>query len=369
MNEKNNMYVENDVEEEDTSSIASIEKPFDPKKIDVVTKQMILEAVFRRLRANEIDLYTSFQRGMDLWDKTRQSRLIESILIRLPLPAFYFDGTNDNNWLVVDGLQRLSTFKNYIIDKSFKLQDLEYLTQFNGVAFDKLPRELQRRIEEHQITVYIINPGTPEEVKFDLFRRINTGGLILTAQEIRHAINQGFPADFIKELAESKEFKKYKINPKRMLDRDFVTRFIAFYIHKPQEYSPDLDTFLNKSTSKLNKLAKQELEQIKANFKRSLVAAGNIFGDDAFRKRYSPGDNRRPINKALFEIWTVMLSKLQDDEIKVLIAKKNFLKQEFANLLNNDKGFEKAITASTGDKRRVVKRFEVIEELINKVLK
>jgi len=98
-----------------------ITKPFDPKKIDIQTKQMILEAIFRRLRNGEIDMMTGFQRKADLWDKTKQSRLIESILIRFPLPAFYFDGTQDNHWLVVDGLQRLSTFKNYVIDKSFAI--------------------------------------------------------------------------------------------------------------------------------------------------------------------------------------------------------------------------------------------------------
>ena len=359
---------EDGVEIEDTSAV-SIDQPFDPKKIDITTKQMILEAIFIRLRNKEIDLNTFFQREGNLWDKEKQSRLIESILIELPLPAFYFDGSDDNNWLIVDGLQRLNTFQNYIIDNNFTLQNLEYLTQFNGFYYNSLPRELQRRIEEHEITVYIINPGTPEKVKFNLFKRINTGGLTLTAQEIRNVLNQGIPADFINELAELKEFKKYRINRKRMLDRDFVTRFLAFYIHTTEEYKPDLDTFLNTSMWKLKELSVQKRDQLKADFKKSLQAAWNIFGKDAFRKRYDKSDKRKPINKALFETWNVALSKLERDEIEIVIERKDILIEEFINLLNSDKDFEKSITSGTGDKKQVEKRFKSIELLIKKVLK
>jgi len=362
------ILAEDGVEIEDTS-VASIDRPFDPKKIDITTKQMILEAIFIRLRNKEIDLNTFFQREGNLWDKEKQSRLIESLLIKLPLPAFYFDGSDDNKWLIVDGLQRLTTFQNYIIENNFTLQNLEYLTQFNGVAHNLLPNELKRRIREHEITVYIINPGTPEEVKFNLFRRINTGGLTLTAQEIRNALNQGIPTDFINELSELKEFRKYRIHRKRMLDRDFVTRFVAFYIHTPEEYKPDLDTFLNTSMSKLKDLSVQKRDKLKADFKKSLQAAWNIFDKDAFRKRYNKTDKRNPINKALFEIWNVSLCKLERDEIETIIKRKNILKEEFINLLNSDKDFEQSITSGTGKKKQVEKRFKSIEILIKKVLK
>ena len=242
-------------------------------------------------------------------------------------------------------------------------------TQFNGKGFNDLPRELQRRIEEHVITVYIINPGTPEDVKFNLFRRINTGGLILKAPEIRNALNQGIPSDFINKLADLKEFKRYGINPKRMLDRDFVTRFVAFYIHKPEEYKPDLDPFLNESMSKLKELTVQERDQIKTDFQKALVAAWKIFDIHTFRKMDGYRNYRNLINKALFEVWTVSLSKLTDDKIDTLIEKKDILIQEAIDLLNNDYEFKTAITTATGDKRRVVKRFKAIEELVKRVLK
>ena len=351
---------------------SEIIKPFDPKKIDIQTKQMILEAIFRRLRNNEIDMNTEFQRRSDLWDKTKQSRLIESILIRFPLPAFYFDGTNDNKWLVVDGLQRLSTFKNFIIDKTLTLQNLEYLNQFNGDSFDELPRDLQRRIEEHEITVYIINPGTPAEVKYNIFRRINTGGLILEPAEIRHALNQGLPAEFVKELADCNEFKEataHQISSARMLDRDFVTRFLAFYLHPADEYKGNLEDYLNVVMGELQKTDENQREKIRHDFRAAMMAAKQIFGKNhAFRKQYRKNDNRKPLNKALFDVWSVSLAKLADAERAVMVKQKEQVLEEFMNTLNADQDFEKSISTGTGEKRSVTKRFDTIGDIIKKIL-
>ncbi|MDM8567068.1 DUF262 domain-containing protein [Candidatus Halobeggiatoa sp. HSG11] len=353
---------------------SNIDKPFDPKRIDIQTKQMMLELIFRRLRNNEIDLLTDFQRKDDLWNETQQSKLIESILIRLPLPAFYFDGNDDDKWLVVDGLQRLTTFKKFIIDnqgKGFKLQNLEYLTQFNDKTFDELPRDLQRRIEEYEILVYIINPGTPADVKYNIFKRINTGGLILTPAEIRHALNQGTAANFIKELSQLKEFKEAtnnSISSQRMLDRDYVTRFVAFYLHPANEYKESMDEYLNSTMSKLKKIDSSKLGEIKQSFINSMKTAQLIFDNDAFRKRYKQTDDRKKLSKTLFEVWSVLLSQLTKKQQQTLINNAESVKQDFMELLNNDKTFEKAITTGTAGKGRVIERFDKIYKLINNIL-
>jgi Protein of unknown function DUF262 len=117
-----------DEEEEIEVEEEIITTPFDPSEIRVDTRPMTVDLVLDRIKYEEIDLAPDFQRHADIWTPTAQSRLIESILIRIPLPAFYMDATNEDKWLVIDGLQRLSTLKKFAIDNKIKLKGLEFLT-------------------------------------------------------------------------------------------------------------------------------------------------------------------------------------------------------------------------------------------------
>jgi hypothetical protein len=331
--EQNNILNEPQVEYEDVDTGVLMERPFNPSQIDISTKNPTIDLLVKRLKSEppEIDLYPDFQRKDDLWDAGKQSRLIESLLIKFPLPAFYFDGTDNNKWLVVDGLQRLSAIRNFMISKSLKLTSLEFLKKLEGHGFDDLPRNLQRQIEETQLTAYIINPGTPEEVKFNIFRRVNTGGLIMAPQEIRHAMNQGIPAKFVQELSNLKEFQDVtgKINPERMLDREFITRFLAFRIKPVSEYKPDLDTYMNIKMGELKTLTEMEREEIKLSFISSMNFVKKVFGEWAFRKVFDLNERRRPINKALFEVWSAELSRLTEKQRENLAIKGQTLFSNF----------------------------------------
>ncbi len=370
--EQYNIANEPQVEYEDLSSEDLMEKPFNPTKIDITTKPLTIDLLLKRLKAEpiEIDLSPAFQRKGDLWDDKKQSQLIESLLIKFPLPAFYFDGSDNNKWLVVDGLQRLSALRNFVILKKLKLVGLEFLNKLEGYTFDELPRNLQRQIEEAQITAYIINAGTPEEVKFNIFKRINTGGLILNSQEIRHALNQGIPAKFVEELANSTNFQDVtgRINPDRMLDREFITRFLAFRIKPVSEYKPDLDTYMNQKMGELKLLSEDERTEIKNSFISSMKLAKEIFGDWAFRKVFDLNERRRPINKALFEVWSVELSRLSEEDRIKLRTRGKELFNNFIELMNSDEVFVASITSATGDKTRVGYRYSKIEAIIKNTL-
>lgn len=361
------------VEEETSASInesdVPIEKPFNPKEINIKSKTMSLDNIIKRIRESEIDMAPDFQRKGNLWTADKQSRLIESMLIKLPLPAFYFDGTEDEKWLVVDGLQRLSAIKNFVVDESLRLQGLEFLDNISGKTFSELPRNYRRMIEETEIVAYIINPGTPADVKFNIFKRINTGGLVLEPQEIRHALNQGIPSKFVAKLAQLKSFKEATQNviaTDRMLDREFVTRFLAFYLNDPAGYKPDLDTFMTLSMGQLKTKTQDELANIAKAFDTAMKLSKTIFDKWAFRKVYSISDRRKPINKALFEVWSVELANLTISEQNVVVKNRDLIFQEFIDLMNTDNTFVASITSATGDKGRVNYRYKKIHEILSK---
>lgn len=348
-----------------------IEKPFNPKEINIKSKTMSLDNIIKRIRESEIDMAPDFQRKGDLWTPDKQSRLIESMLIKLPLPAFYFDGTEDEKWLVVDGLQRLSAIKNFVVDQSLRLQGLEFLEAVNGKTFSELPRNYRRMIEETEIVAYIINPGTPTDVKFNIFKRINTGGLVLEPQEIRHALNQGVPSKFVAQLAQLESFKdatQNVISPDRMLDREFVTRFLAFYLNGPQGYRPDHDTFMTTSMGLLKTKTNEELNVIMKAFDNAMKLSKIIFDKWAFRKVYSTNERRKPINKALFEVWSVELANLTIDEQTLARRHKIAIFNMFINLMNSDDTFVAAITSATGDRGRVNYRYNRIHEILYKCI-
>lgn len=364
--------------EEVDETLTLMEKPFDPTQIKVESKTPSLDTLIKRIKGGSIQMDTSnyFQRQDDLWDKGKQSRLIESILIRFPLPAFFFDASNDNNWLVVDGLQRLSSVRNFCVLKTLKLTNLEFLTHLNGKTWDDLSEDLHRVIEEAQVVIYKILPGTPTDVKFNIFKRINTGGLILEPQEIRHALFQGTPSDFITELARTKEFveaTENKIATHRMLDRDFVNRFLCFYLlgienYGTKEYGQDLDTFMSKAMASIYTKSAEELQKIRDDFAKAMILSKIIFGREAFRKVYYKYDRLPPINKAIFDAIATQFALLDSTKADALKQHKTQFKKALLDRLKNDPAFFISVTSSTGDRNRVIRRHTVIAELINETI-
>jgi hypothetical protein len=359
---------ENSENDEDEEEI----QPFDPTKIRVKTKPMTMDLLLTRIKHKEINLAPDFQRNANIWSPKAQSRLIESLLIRIPLPAFYIDATDDTQWLIIDGLQRISTFKSFILDQTLKLTGLEFLSkELDKKNYDQLSRDYQRRIDETELTVYLIEPGTPDKVKYRIFQRINTGGLPLNNQELRQAINPGSATKILKKLASLSEFErvtKLRENRKKRLDdHEFVLGFIAFTLTKYEDYpsKEGRNYFLHEAMKKLNKIDKNLEKEIEQKFSIAMKAAYNIFGEYPFRKILNNSSKQSPVNKALFECWSVALSQLNEQEIETLINKKEKLKELFIQNMESDPDFLKSISQAAN---KVQYRFYKINEMIEEVL-
>ena len=368
--------IENEeTENEETEKNKLITNPFNTKDIKITPKTTSLDNIIKRLENEEIDLNPDFQRNGGLWDNSKMSRLIESIILRLPLPIFYFGISNNDKWIVIDGLQRLTTIKRFIVDKNLKLTNLEFLKEFQGKKFDDLERNIRRTIEETEIVTYQMEPQTPKEVRYSVFNRINTGGITLNPQEIRQALNQkNNGVKLLEEITKEKDFKNIvNVTSKRMVDRELVLRYIAF---KKYNYRK-----LNQEKKSLPKLLDETMEIVdtiefenneyavmKTSLLKTLSNLIEIFEKKyLFNKKLIDNSKIKVLNKSLFEIWTVLVSDLDNKEILRLKNKKEILKKKYIELLK-DQDFNDAVTRGTNDRKSVVKRFSLLEKLIRSVI-
>jgi hypothetical protein len=349
-------------------------QPFDPEKISIDTKPVMMETLLRRLDQGTIFLNPDFQRN-EVWTPDKKCKLIESLMLKIPLPMFYVSADEKANYFVVDGLQRLSTIRSFVLgDKylatkdpklkgeGFRLDELDFWGElYNNLNFNELPTNIRNRILETGFTFTIINPGTPEEVKRNIFKRINTGGEPLTSQEIRHALYIGESTRLLQRLSKRVEFLKatdYSVKSNRMMDRELILRFLAFNIRSYMNYpkNNDMDSFLSDTMRIINimptlngkegtKIFKGDVKKehirvadiavLEERFIIAMNRALEIFGEHAFRKSY-PGKRRTPINKGLFEVWSNLLSVLSKEEFTELKRNKKAIIEEQADLFDDD---------------------------------
>ena len=364
--------------------------PFDTTAIDITDSRTSVFNSVQRIRSGDIDLAPEYQRYQDLWNEPQQSRLIESLLLGIPLQVIYFDAEYGSDtqrmsnivrrqiWHVVDGVQRLSSIRNFVIGgsgrdgnvKKLRLKGLEYLTQLNDMSYDDLPPTLQMTIHEAIIPYYLILP-TPEEIKFNILKRVNTGGLPLTQQEIRHALFNGRGTRFIGKLAENKLFQLAtgnKIPSKRMLDQEFVNRFLAFYLLDSQESYRTMDSFLNDAIRTLNIKDETTLSKIESEYEDSLRIIVDRLGDKAFR-RYMPEKQEwnKKINKAVFETLVAGMARLGHDG-RAELNKRCDIERWYQGLFDDqgEDSYTMAVTRATGNRFNVILRQEIVSTGLRK---
>ncbi|APU44688.1 DUF262 domain-containing protein [Streptomyces sp. TN58] len=354
--------------EAEDEAIPEIERPWKPEQIRVNTKQFSLRNALDMIDDESLELAPDFQRGR-VWKHVQKSRLIESVLLQIPLPAFYFAEDSEGFMRVVDGLQRLSTIHDFVRGgekAGFALKGLEYLEEsVEGKRFEDLPAPWKRRINNAQIMAHVIDPTTPPDVMYDIFKRINTGGTPLNAQEIRHCMSKDRSRRTLRMMTSSDEFNAATNGlggHERMNDREMALRFAAFWLHGAEEYMRfgAMDPFLQRTTAMLDNPSEVDdtkLDHMMADFRHAMENAYLVFAGQAFRKwPQGPSQGKYPINRALFEAWAITLTTYDGRD---LADRRESIVEAARDLMTHDYRYLEAITSSTGDTKRVIYRFGV----------
>ncbi|WP_437831686.1 DUF262 domain-containing protein [Niallia taxi] len=354
------------------------ENPFDAERIRIEQRMLSVKYIKELLENNQLELAPGFQRNKVWKENKRKSLLIESLMLRIPIPAFYFYEDENSRYYVIDGLQRLSTIEDFINNK-FKLTGLQYLQEIcNNKKFKDIDQKYVNRIYQTQLAVNIIDARTPPQVKFDIFRRINTGGVSLNAQEIRNSIAKPRVRKFLKEIITNEHFIKATgdVNDLRMSAQELVVRFVAFYNaydfnSKFIKYEKgDLELFLDQGFEFLNNSNEETLELYKEKIINAMKNSYSLFGEYAYRncsyESFLNLKRKRLLNRSLFVTWSVLLSKVKLEEISPEVKDKAC--KLLSKRLTEDGAYSQSLTMGTNGRKQVVYNFIIANKILEEVL-
>ena len=319
--------------------------------------------VLRRIEKGSFVMNPDFQRDF-IWQEDKQSKLIESVLMRIPLPVFYLGEDEEGRMVVVDGLQRLSTFQRFV-NNEFQLK-LPDQTELNKKYFRELSPKMQNRIEDCNLILYVIDAKVPEQARLDIFDRVNSG-VPLTRQQMRNCLYMGAATRFLKEESRTSLFIKAtgkSLKTVAMRDREFVNRFCAFRLLPINEYRGDMDDYLARGLKIMNKLSPDDLNKLSAKFRTSLQNNFKVFGHHAFRKHTKSAHGRSMLNASLWDVMSTVLSRYPENIVE---ARADEVRSAFYSLMANGE-FITSITYGTNDARKVAYRFAEAEAAFKEVL-
>lgn len=365
------VLLENEDELNDLEYTGNDDKPLF-ESVRVTKKDFSIYELFRKYKKQQLILEVDFQRNA-VWGYKQKCELIESILMGLPLPIFYFKQQNNSTYVVVDGKQRLSTLFEFL-NNGFSLRALKILTFLNGKQFKDLSGEFgiyQSQLEDYQVYSHVILPPTPDKILFDIFDRVNRGGTKLNKQEIRNALYHGKGLNMITNITQSKIFEEAtRIEHKkdvRMKGSYLLTRFFSFYLFfngllfkdgEKYEYIGDLDDLIEATLMRLNQALPEELESLRQMTMVCLDMSKEILGRGAFRRE---ANESNPINMNLFETTLYFMT---------LIMKKNLsykkIGQELQKVINSEE-YLGYIGNSRDNVRKVNGRFGLMEHLFKEI--
>ena len=343
---------------------------------DIKTEQKdpTFDYLNRQIERGNIILDPDFQRHY-VWEKKNESLLIESILLKLPLPMIYLAEIENGKKVIIDGQQRLTAIRRFL-QNEFPLKDLTVFTDFKGNFFRDLPVEAQNIIEDGSIRCVTFLRECDPELKFQVFMRLNSGAVALNAMELRNCLYRGSYMQLLKELAEYPDFinsvspQNKKNFHKRMGDWELVLRFCALY-HSGHNYTSPSKTFLNKDAKRWQNIPPTDADELRKAFKTAINCVYSIFGTNSFRK-FVKGDQDNPNGKWYSQfnvgVYEAMLYAFRNTDKNTVMRAKDELREALIELMTNDKEYARSIDKATGNQANVLYRLRKTEDLVGQIL-
>lgn len=350
----------------------------DQRKIIWQAKDFSIREFLSMKNDGELVLQPQYQRNFVATDLI-SSKLIESILLDVPIPVVYLAEEQNGSYSVIDGQQRLTSFLSYLEGKfpdsrPFKLSGLKVLSELNRTLFVELSSELQKKIRNTTIHSIIIKKESNPDIKFEIFERLNTGSTKLNEDEIRNTVYRGSYIELLSELSENQTFHELiqKDNfKKRMIYRGMILRFLALSEKSYLNYKSSMKQFSNKELRDNRYLNPEKRKEYKIRFEHCLDLVKVVFGTNAFR-RYIPGSNEdvgkwasTQINMSLFDLQMVGFVNFTKNEV---LSKADAIREELLKLMINDSEFQNLIGFKTSDTDNVKKRFTIYMNMLDRVI-
>jgi hypothetical protein len=339
-----------------------------PRRIIAQPYDFSVQDLVDKIKAGDVDLQPDYQRNY-VWaanDETenKRSRLIESLLLNIPIPVIYFAEQSETlKYEVIDGQQRLKTFEDFLSDK-FVLTNLEIRDDVNGKKYSQLDQKDRDEIRKRSIRAIVILNESDEEIKYEVFERLNLGSIQLTPQEIRNNTLRGSFNDLLKELANDSTFRdlinlRLKSDQNNMAHEELVLRFFAYYDSGLKRVD-QLSYFLTKYMRENRNMKKSQIAQLRDLFHTTVRKIKKYLGNNAFSiYQVKTGTWNTTSNRLLYE--AEMLAFSQIDEKEIVVTPTAF-KSKLKKLMEGDKDFQKSLEAAGG--RKVEERVNSVKQLL-----
>jgi len=336
--------------EEETAERESSIPIFDDKEVYTTPSDPDVKTLLGRIEDRSLILHPKFQRA-SVWDDKRKSRLIESLLLNLPIPPCFLAEDEDGTRVVVDGQQRLIAIDDFYHGR-YALTGLEVLSDLNGSRWINLPPKYDRKILQRVLRTLVISHHTNPELRFIIFERLNTGAVPLIDQEIRNATLSGRLNDLLDELAKSPAFlacMRIAAPDVRLRHHELVLRFFAVD-NVLNDYKPPLKLILTNYMRLFRNLPPTQIAGLRAKFSSGLAACSSVFGENAFRKYDVQTDRyERSVSRALFDLQMITLGDI--DRVG-LMERRGDVQLAFQSLFRNDREFSEALSRATDHRSR-----------------